>query len=180
MNRQDSYALEGDPGWDRFMQARRADVEAAFLLPFLTPEMSIVDVGCGQGTITAGLARAVGTGKARGFDPQRAHIEKARELAANEGLQNLSFEVGDNYDPPFESGSFDVAFTNMVLLHLEDQERALQAMINLEKPGGLIATRERGSHGSGAGAEAAERMIHVLQSTVNATSKSRYGGSSAR
>ena len=49
--------------------ARTADDAAAFLLPHLQPGMSVLDFGCGPGTITVGLADAVGeTGSVLGID----------------------------------------------------------------------------------------------------------------
>ena len=49
--------------------ARTADDAAAFLLPHLQPGMSVLDFGCGPGTITIGLADAVGeTGSVLGVD----------------------------------------------------------------------------------------------------------------
>lgn len=51
------------PGWTRdaltMMSSRRADTTAAFVLPFLRDGLRVLDVGCGPGTITSGLAEAV-------------------------------------------------------------------------------------------------------------------------
>ena len=42
---------------------RRAEVDAWFLLPRLTAGMRLLDAGCGPGTITVGLAKAVAPGE---------------------------------------------------------------------------------------------------------------------
>ncbi len=41
---------------------RTVENSAAYLLPELKPGQDVLDVGCGPGTITAGLAERVGPG----------------------------------------------------------------------------------------------------------------------
>ena len=49
--------------------ARTAEDAAAFLLPYIEPGMRLLDFGCGPGTITVGLADAVGNiGSVLGID----------------------------------------------------------------------------------------------------------------
>ncbi len=49
-------------------ETRTADRDAAFLLPHLKSGMSLLDCGCGSGTITIGLAEIVGPGNVIGLD----------------------------------------------------------------------------------------------------------------
>jgi 2-polyprenyl-3-methyl-5-hydroxy-6-metoxy-1,4-benzoquinol methylase len=77
------YAFRGEAGFDRVMRQRQANVEAAFVLPLLEPGVNVVDFGCGQGTITAGLAEAVAPGAVLGFDTQEEPIKRAAEMAAD-------------------------------------------------------------------------------------------------
>jgi cyclopropane fatty-acyl-phospholipid synthase-like methyltransferase len=46
-----------------FHAERTAQSHAAFLLPHLRPGMDLLDLGCGPGSITLGLAAAVAPGK---------------------------------------------------------------------------------------------------------------------
>ena len=171
------YTHRDDAAWDEMMQRRTASKEAAFLLPFLSPGMSLVDVGCGQGTVTVDLAELLSPGIVRGFDPQVEHIEWARRLAGQRGLTNAGFEVGDIYAPPFEPDSFDCAFAHMVFMHLPAAETALQSLIALVKPGGLIATRDRGSsfHFEGPNAAALGRVHQIVAETTIAISGNANG-----
>jgi len=50
-----------EPGFESAIKARSAEVYAGFLLPHLRPDMAVLDCGCGEGTITIGLAGAVPT-----------------------------------------------------------------------------------------------------------------------
>ena len=63
-----------------FYRRRTAEVCAAFLLPHLQPDATVLDMGSGPGTITVGLARRAGT--VVGVDTSAEMIESARRLAA--------------------------------------------------------------------------------------------------
>ncbi len=70
------------------------------LAALLQPAHSVLDVGCGTGAITAGIARAVGPlGFVVGFDRDKALLEMARKEYG--ALGNLSFEHGDATELPF-------------------------------------------------------------------------------
>ena len=84
------YALKDSPMMDAVMERRRAGIHAGFLLPYLQPGMSLVDIGCGQGTITVGLAEVLAPGEVLGFDLQEPQIEGARKLAADQRSQECS------------------------------------------------------------------------------------------
>jgi len=51
------------PGLRADYSKRTASEQAAFVLPYLRPGMDLVDLGCGPGTITLGLAQAVAPGR---------------------------------------------------------------------------------------------------------------------
>jgi SAM-dependent methyltransferase len=123
------------------MAARTAAQDAAFLLPYLLPGMELLDVGCGPGSITVGLAEAVAPGLVVGVDLQAAQIEQARALAAERGVNNLRFEVADIFRLPFADASFDVVFANAVLLHLHDPLAALREMRRVLRPSGVVGVR---------------------------------------
>lgn len=60
---------------------RTAETDAAFLLPHIQPHFRILDVGCGPGTISAGLAKYVPEGKVVAIDMSPQALEQARENA---------------------------------------------------------------------------------------------------
>jgi ubiquinone/menaquinone biosynthesis C-methylase UbiE len=162
---------------DRVMQFRQARVEAAFLLPLLSPGMSLVDVGCGQGTITLGLARSLAEGRVVGFDTQPEHIERARALAAEQGVAHVSFHVADLFQGPVEPESFDVAYANAVVSHQSEPDAAIRAMQRMIKPGGLIALRDRGGEAvlTGDQRNIVRRAQEIIFATIDATAKNPYG-----
>ncbi len=119
---------------------RTAENSAAYLLPELKPQTRILDVGCGPGTITAGLADRVPGGRVTGIDSAPAVLEQARELARNR--DNLEFAAGDVYALGYPDATFDVTHAHQVLQHLSDPVRALREMRRVTRPGGLIAVRD--------------------------------------
>lgn len=121
---------------------RTAERDAAFLLPSLRPGMRLLDVGCGPGTITTGLARLVAPGEVVGIDVAAEVIESARTHAAEVGATNARFETANVYDLPYEAGSFDAAYANQVMQHLAKPVDALAEMRRVVRPGGLVAVRD--------------------------------------
>jgi len=121
---------------------RSAEVDAAFFLPYLQPGMRLIDIGCGPGSITLGLARRVAPAAALGIDASADVIATARTLLATANVPNLSFEAGNLFAPRFEAGSFDAIFVHQVLQHLQQPVRALEHLKTLLAPGGVLGVRD--------------------------------------
>src|SRR6478735_3314789 len=120
---------------------RTAENSAAYLLPELSEGQSLLDVGCGPGTITIDLARVVAPGLVVGIAPEGAVLDGARRLAAQAAVE-VRFAVGDIYHLAEPDGSFDVVHAHQVLQHLPDPVRALRQMRRLCAPGGVVAARD--------------------------------------
>jgi ubiquinone/menaquinone biosynthesis C-methylase UbiE len=128
---------------------RRRTVEnsAAYLLPRLLPDAKVLDVGCGPGTITVGLAALAPDGIVLGVDAERRILEEAKSLPGARSATNLSFEVGDVYHLDFEDATFDVVHAHQVLQHLSDPVAAMVEMRRVCRPGGVVACRD-GDYGA--------------------------------
>ena len=113
---------------------RTAENSAAYLLSSIRPGLDILDVGCGPGTITLGLARRVGSGRVVGVDSAEEVIDVARA--------NVRFAVGDTYALDFDDASFDIVHAHQMLQHLSDPSRALAELGRVCRPGGLVAARD--------------------------------------
>ena len=111
---------------------------AAYLEPHLSPGLSLLDVGCGPGTITVEFAERLAPGRVVGVDASADVIAKASEFAA----PNLSFEVADAYALPFPDDSFDIVHAHQVLQHVARPVDVLRELRRVVKPGGLVAARD--------------------------------------
>ncbi len=104
------------------------------MLPSLAAGMSLLDVGCGPGTITLDLAARVAPGRVVGIDREPAVLV--------DGAGNVEFQAGDVYGLEFGAGEFDVVHVHQVLHHVTDPVAALREIRRVLKPGGLLAVRE--------------------------------------
>lgn len=136
------YSQRANPGFEAVMALRTAAKEGAFFLPHLRPGMRVLDVGCGPGSITLGLAEAVAPGQVVGIDFQPSQVVQAQVLSAARGITNTHFEVADAYQLPFPDGSFDAVFAHAVLWHLREPIKALAEMRRVLRPRGIVGIRE--------------------------------------
>jgi len=112
---------------------------AAYLEPQFEAGLSLLDVGCGPGTITVEFADRLAPGRVVGLDASAEVIAKA---SADFARPNLEFIVGSVYELPYADGTFDIVHTHQTLHHLADPVAALREMRRVAKPGGLVAARE--------------------------------------
>lgn len=99
--------------------------------------MRILDVGCGPGTVTADLARLVGSdGVVHGVDSSAEVVELAQRDPTSMGLANLTFTVDDVMAHDATDASYDLVHAHQVLQHLTDPVGALQEMRRVVRPGG--------------------------------------------
>jgi 2-polyprenyl-3-methyl-5-hydroxy-6-metoxy-1,4-benzoquinol methylase len=61
------YSQHANPAFEARLALRTAASEGAFFLPFLRPGMRVLDVGCGPGSITLGLAEKIAPGEIVGI-----------------------------------------------------------------------------------------------------------------
>ena len=121
---------------------REAARQAAFFLPHLRPGMTLLDCGCGPGTITLGLAEAVAPSEVVGIDLEPGMVERARGFARERDVTNVRFEVADISELPFPDDCFDAVFTCAVLEHLTEPGRALQEICRVLRSGGVIGVHK--------------------------------------
>jgi len=138
---QEIYSIRGQVQLD-YVRDRTAAHWVGFFLPHLRSGMSLLDCGCGVGSITLDLARLVAPGQVVGIDIDPQQVELARSLSNDRGIANVRFETGNVYALPFPAASFDAVLAHTLLLHLNDPLRALCQMRRVLRPGGVIGVAD--------------------------------------
>jgi ubiquinone/menaquinone biosynthesis C-methylase UbiE len=147
------YASTHDPATIRTHEWRTVSNSAAYLIPHLNPNLHVLDVGCGPGSITIDLAtNYVPQGSVVGLEYSAkplVHAQSNLDAAAAEtgkSIENVRFVQGDVLDlKAFADDTFDVVHAHQVLQHVPDPVRALAEMRRVVKPDGIIASRESAS-----------------------------------
>ena len=92
-------------------------------------EMSILDVGCGPGYVSAAAAE-------RGAIPTGLDFSQEMIAIAQKMFPQIEFREGDAQNLPFAESSFDRVLANFALLHVADPQRACAEACRVLKPGG--------------------------------------------
>lgn len=141
-NNREQYTMGYGPAATAIMAMRSAQSHAGFFLPHLKSGMSLLDCGCGPGTITLGLAELIAPGEAVGTEIEDSQVALARKHAAERNIANARFETASIYELPFADATFDAVFISAVLGNLQQPERGLREAYRVLKPGGVIGIKE--------------------------------------
>lgn len=136
------YAFGYSPAAVGMMESRSAEQHAGFFASKLTPGMGVLDIGCGPGSITVGLAAVVSPGEVTGIDIEPSQIALGQSRAESLGLKNCRFQTGSVYDLPIADHSVDAVFGHTILMQFRDLAPVLAEIRRVLKPGGLIGFRE--------------------------------------
>lgn len=119
---------------------RTLENSAAHLLPHLRPELSVLDVGSGPGTITADLASR--TGRVIAVEMSEAALDLTRAEIERREVSNVDFLVSDAHALDLPADSVDVVHAHQVLQHVTSPVQALREMLRVCRPGGIVAVRD--------------------------------------
>ena len=95
----------------------------------------VLDVGCGTGSLSFALPEAANVASVTGIDQAEVYLEYARTRSAD---PRFTFRYGDARSLPFADGSFDCAFSMLVLHFIPDAQRAVAEMRRVVRPGGRV------------------------------------------
>jgi 2-polyprenyl-3-methyl-5-hydroxy-6-metoxy-1,4-benzoquinol methylase len=127
----DRYA--DNEGLKKFNTRRKEKLEK-----YLRGSGSVLDYGCGNGTIAitcAGMVKEI-----QGIDYAAGMIEAAQRKAAEAKVGNARFMQATLFDPRLETGSYDTVLAWGILHLVDDRDLAVNRVNELLKPGGLVVS----------------------------------------
>lgn len=127
--------------WDAANYARRSSLQEAMATEVLAllqlkGNEHILDIGCGDGRVTARIAQRLPTGSILGIDASRQMVN----LAMTHYGPNLHFEVADATSLPFRN-EFDLVVSFNALHWLPDPNPPLRGILTALKPNGRAQLR---------------------------------------
>ena len=154
--------------YERISSLQRAMAEEVLALLDMSGARRVLDVGCGNGKITAEIAARVPHATVLGVDPSHEMIEFASSHYDAAVYPNLRFAIADARSLPYRE-EFDVVVSFNALHWVPQQEEALQSICAAMKPGGraqlrMVCKGERHS------------LEHVLEKTCLSARWSGYFG----
>jgi SAM-dependent methyltransferase len=98
----------------------------------------VLDIGCGTGLTTREAAHRAAPGRVVGVDVSERMLERARELTTAEGLDNVTYELGDAQVHPFEPAAYDVAISRFGTMFFSDPAVAFANVAAALRPGARL------------------------------------------
>jgi trans-aconitate 2-methyltransferase len=142
----------GPVRWDAEEYARNSAAQLGWARELigklrLSGNESVLDIGCGDGRVSAELAQRVPRGEVIGCDSSPQMIAKAQSAFPPGSHANLSFQLADARALGFQD-RFEVAFSNATLHWVKDQPTVLRGVARALKRGGRLLF-QMGGRGNG-------------------------------
>jgi ubiquinone/menaquinone biosynthesis C-methylase UbiE len=100
------------------------------------PDDTLLDLACGGGIVVCAFAPHVR--HATGIDATPAMLERARALAGEKGIANVSWQEGEVEHLPYPDGAFTIVVTRFAMHHFLDPAAVFREMVRVCAPGGRI------------------------------------------
>lgn len=106
---------------------------------------AVLEVGAGQGLTSQQILETFPPVELTAIDIDEEAIQHFNQLQGKYG-QRLHIQTADLFHLPFDRASFDIAIALYVMHHLDDVPKAIQQMLRVLKPGGLLGLADENIH----------------------------------
>jgi ubiquinone/menaquinone biosynthesis C-methylase UbiE len=130
--------------WDRMSAIYRDEIDQRFapvieqVLRRGAPQagQTVLDLGCGTGSVALPAALIVAPANVIGVDPSTEMLDLARARTTALGFQNVEFREGRGEDIPCPDASIDVLLASLSLMYAIDRAAAARECARVLRPGG--------------------------------------------
>ena len=140
-NTKDDYSLGYQKGVLDYL-SYRALKSFDFILPYLRPDMEVLECGCGPGVVTFEIAKKVINGSVIGIDIDKDQIYSNNRKVDESKIKNLKFGVANILELPYTDNFFDIVYMQAVLVHIKNPINAIREVHRVLKNDGLILVKE--------------------------------------
>ncbi len=143
------HANDTKHGWnaaeyERHASSQQQGAQEIIAQLTLNGDERVLDIGCGDGTVTAVLAARMSRGRVLGIDTSEEMIAFARATFPATRVSNLSFTIGDAASLEFDH-DFDLVVSFSCLHWVRDQAAVLRGIHKSLKPGGRVVLQFGGN-----------------------------------
>lgn len=121
---------------------------------------TILDAGCGTGSLTFAIAKRCKPAAIQGIDRAEAFVEYAKSKNVNE---RITFRAADVCNLPFPNARFDRVLSLLVLHFVPDSVKAISELKRVARPGATVAA----AVWDGRGGFVAQRMFFDTAAAVD-------------
>ena len=111
-----------------------------YLAHRVRPGAQVLSVGCGPGVILSAVTAMDSSIRATGIDISSDRVQQA--VQRNRENTRVKFVCGDAQAMEFQSNSFDLVYSRMLLQYLREKEQAVAEMTRVCKPGGTVLLQD--------------------------------------
>src|SRR5215813_1182650 len=137
MSEPSAYHASDGAAYERFLGRWTERLGTVFADFARLPDLDVLEVRCGTGSLAAEIARRRPLCRITGTDIAEPYVRYAREHRA---MPNLGFELADAAALPFNDGTFAATMAQLVLTFVPDPRLVLAEMVRVTRPGGVVAT----------------------------------------
>ena len=104
----------------------------------LQPGAKVLDAGCGSGSAARLFALQQNSATVVGVDRNPQYVAYATRESAKQGVDNVTFRVGNVLSLPFRDAEFDLVWSKHLLQWVRQRDTALNEFVRVTRPGGRV------------------------------------------
>ncbi|MBF0555002.1 MAG: methyltransferase domain-containing protein [Nitrospirae bacterium] len=127
-----SIKVDSDKWVEKYIQPLAKNVDS----------ITIIDLGCGPGTIACSVARNYPDSTIYAIDNSKTKIDEIQKNINSYKLNNIYGMLSDAYSLPFNENTFDIVYCRFLLEYLDNPNEILKEMFIVTKTNGTVLIQD--------------------------------------